>query len=292
MYFADDVLLPLGYHVDSMDASDYEGANIVHDLNLPIPPALRERYDLVWDGATLEHVFNFPVAIFNAMHMVKVGGHLLLETPTNNQCGHGFYQFSPELFFRLLTPQNGFELLRVYLRMNNRFYHVADPIKVHDRVELLSAYGAYLMVHSRKIGATPEQIVIPQQSDYPVQWDAPAKSEGRAKAFLRAHLSPGTITKISFWLNRRRIKGAGRAFRRNAKISNRAFFTPVRQWDARSTDAFPRSPINRHRAGFGFIAPLHLSLTGEVTSRARIPFLVYGFDTVIATENRCRHIRR
>ena len=89
LYFADDVLLPLGYHVDSMDASDYEGANIVHDLNLPIPPALRERYDLVWDGGTLEHIFNFPVAIFNAMHMVKVGGHLLLETPTNNQCGHG-----------------------------------------------------------------------------------------------------------------------------------------------------------------------------------------------------------
>jgi len=70
MYFADDVFLPLSYHVDSMDASDCEGANIVHDLNLPIPHNLREKFDLVWDSGTLQLVFNFPTAILNVLQMV------------------------------------------------------------------------------------------------------------------------------------------------------------------------------------------------------------------------------
>src|SRR4051812_23647278 len=41
----------------SMDVSDYEGAEIVHDLNLPVSKELHERFDLVIDGGTLEHVF-------------------------------------------------------------------------------------------------------------------------------------------------------------------------------------------------------------------------------------------
>ncbi|MDR1149764.1 MAG: class I SAM-dependent methyltransferase, partial [Spirochaetaceae bacterium] len=77
--------------VDSIDYSDYEGASIVHDMNLPVPGHLKEKYDCVWDGGALEHVFNYPTAIKNCMDMVKIGGHLILETPCNNQCGHGFY---------------------------------------------------------------------------------------------------------------------------------------------------------------------------------------------------------
>src|SRR6202171_3135289 len=44
--------------VDSMDASDYEGATVVADMNKAIPEELHEKYDLVYDGGTLEHVFN------------------------------------------------------------------------------------------------------------------------------------------------------------------------------------------------------------------------------------------
>jgi hypothetical protein len=46
--------------------------------------------------------FNFPVALANAMKMAKIGGHFAARTPANNQCGHGFYQFSPGLFYRII----------------------------------------------------------------------------------------------------------------------------------------------------------------------------------------------
>jgi len=67
----------------------------------------------VIDGGTLEHVFNFPVAIKNAMQMVRAGGRLSLSPPANNYFGHGFYQFSPELFYRVLSAEKRVPLERM-----------------------------------------------------------------------------------------------------------------------------------------------------------------------------------
>src|SRR5256885_79003 len=56
--------------VSSLDASNFEGAEFVHDLNKPIRPDWAEHFDVVYDGGTLEHVFNFPVALQSCMEMV------------------------------------------------------------------------------------------------------------------------------------------------------------------------------------------------------------------------------
>jgi hypothetical protein len=50
----------------SIDASGYENATIIHDMNEPAED-LAEQFDLVIDGGSLEHIFNFPVAILNVM---------------------------------------------------------------------------------------------------------------------------------------------------------------------------------------------------------------------------------
>ena len=98
--FADDMFRGLGAKsMDVMDASNYEGANVLHNLNEPIGRELVEKYDCVFDGGSLEHIFNFPMALKNCLEMVKVGGHFITIVPANAQCGHGFYQFSPELFY-------------------------------------------------------------------------------------------------------------------------------------------------------------------------------------------------
>src|SRR5512133_1281518 len=76
--YAESLLKSLGAEVtDSMDASDYEGATVIHDLNLPISNALRSKYTLVIDGGSLEHVFNFPVAIKNCMSLIKKDGYYI-----------------------------------------------------------------------------------------------------------------------------------------------------------------------------------------------------------------------
>jgi hypothetical protein len=175
--------------VEACDASPYEGANVVWDLNQPIPDDWGERYDLVIDGGTLEHVFNFPVAIANCMRWVKVGGHVILITPANNFMGHGFYQFSPELFYRVFSPANGFEVQRMIATVDTggtsrllgttysfedfgRWYEVPDPSTVRSRITLINDKSVLLYVLARKTERRPPLANPPQQSDYLEQWQA------------------------------------------------------------------------------------------------------------------------
>jgi hypothetical protein len=44
--------------VRAIDVSGYEGAEIVHDLNLPIPASLTAIADVIVDGSTLDNTFD------------------------------------------------------------------------------------------------------------------------------------------------------------------------------------------------------------------------------------------
>jgi hypothetical protein len=89
---------------EGMDFSDYEGAEHIFDLNEPtLPTEFHRRYDLVWDGGTLEHVFHVPNALANIAKMLRPGGLVVHSSPCNNWVEHGFYQFSPTLMFDYYT---------------------------------------------------------------------------------------------------------------------------------------------------------------------------------------------
>lgn len=153
---------------DSVDASPYEQATLVHDMNLPWADAPAERYDAVLDYGCLEHVFDFPTAWRNVTERVRVGGHVLHALPSNNLCGHGFYQFSPELFCNLYQPARGWELRAMFFAMKaepRRWWRVANPLQVQRRVNLCNGHEVYLMVLARRL-ADSGPLPAPQQSDY------------------------------------------------------------------------------------------------------------------------------
>jgi hypothetical protein len=186
--FSEPLLRLLGAsEIDSVDASTYEQATIVHDMNEPISEHLKNRYTAVLDGGSLEHVFNFPCAIANCMEMVAVGGHYLAVTPANNLMGHGFYQFSPELFFRVFAPENGFVIQRViaYEALPGAaWYEVVDPARAGGRVKLANSRPTYLFVQARKTAHVRVLSVTPQQSDYAAKWSGQKKKEQRFKIKL------------------------------------------------------------------------------------------------------------
>ena len=161
-------------HTESFDASNYEGASHALDLNQPIPPAYAESFTAVVDSGTLEHVFNFPEAIRNCMQMVKLGGHLVSITNVNNLAGHGFYQFSPELFYRVLSEKNGFTVTRLLVTETSspHWYEVTDPVDARGRVQLRTFRPTYLCVVAQRTTIKPIFSVPPQQSDYVAQWHA------------------------------------------------------------------------------------------------------------------------
>lgn len=194
----------------AMDISPYEGADRLHDLNAPVPEELHGRFDLVLDAGSLEHIFNVPVAMRGYMEMVAVGGHLIIAAPANNYCGHGFYQFSPEFFYRALSPENGFAVDRVQMCENDvEFadlapgmpvpleiagprYGVADAKDVGERVLLQNRRPALVLVQARRTAAVEIFARPPQQSWYEAQWEAGAApaARGRLPGRLGAGLSP------------------------------------------------------------------------------------------------------
>jgi SAM-dependent methyltransferase len=168
--YAESFLSLLGAEVtDSIDASNYEAASIIHDMNTPIPTVHKGKYTTVIDGGSLEHIFNFPVAVKNCMELVKPGGYYLGITPANNFFGHGFYQFSPELYFRIFSPENGFQIEKILFyadQKNAVWYEVSDPNDVKSRVILSNRFPSNLFVLAKKITDTAVFSTIPQQSDY------------------------------------------------------------------------------------------------------------------------------
>lgn len=207
--------------IESVDASSYEQATVVHDLNLPIPERLKGAFSCVLDGGSLEHVFNFPQAIKNCMEMVAEGGHFLGVAPANNWMGHGFYQFSPELYYRVFSERNGYaaEAMMVCETCAGApWYSVADPEQLGRRVEWVNRRPTYLLVQARRLSRADIFQDPPQQSDYAAQWSIgiptqPSLPPPRSFPALR-RLAPEPIKKLLRPLL---------AWRRLGKPDNQAF---------------------------------------------------------------------
>jgi hypothetical protein len=160
--------------IHSIDYSDYEGATHVHDMNAPIPESFKQQYTVVVDSGSLEHIFNFPIAIKNCMEMVCVGGHYIAITPANNFMGHGFYQFSPEVFFSIFLQSNGYELDCVIAfedSPNAEWYLVKSPASANSRVAMINSKPIYLLIVATRISGIEPFHSIPQQRDYTIAWN-------------------------------------------------------------------------------------------------------------------------
>ena len=172
--------------VDSYDYSDYQGATFTYDLNMPTPSNLtgpEYLYDTIIDGGSLEHIFNIPQAFKNISSMCKIGGTIIHALPTNNYCGHGFWQMSPELFFSLYSDANGYAETEVFLAGltdNKNWYKVKKP-KNGIRHVLKNRSQVFALVRTKKVQNFLHDTV--QQSDYVHIWKG-GKSKSNASPLV------------------------------------------------------------------------------------------------------------
>ena len=228
--FADDFFhLLLGSEsVKSIDYSDYEKVDIVHDLNAPVPDDLHGTFDALIDGGSLEHIFDVKQVLTNYMNMTKVGGCLFIVTSVNNLSGHGFYQFSPEFFYRVFGHANGFivneailiesPLLSVETSRHQRCYRVVDPAKVGRRIELITRKPVLIFLQATRISNEVPFREIPLQSDYREKWRSANTAE-----------QPDAIVKPFEYLTameefRSRLREA-----KENSLANERFFEPLRR---------------------------------------------------------------
>lgn len=224
--FAENFFKLLGAsEIVSVDVSDYEAAAVLHDMNTPIPDAMRERFSIVHDGGTLEHVFNVYQALKNCMEMVQLGGHFTQVNEANNYMGHGFWQFSPETIFRAFSAENGYKVEAVFLHENvpgGAWYLVSDPDDVRMRVELCNACPTYILTIAKRIAIKPVFARPPQQSDYVPQWGqmSGALGPGHSRYFAPSpawwRFVPARVKSMKYLLQRMLKKdGIARGFNRS-----------------------------------------------------------------------------
>ena len=108
---ADALFTYLGANtVESIDYSPFEQASIIHDLNKPVPSELHNRFDFIYDGGTIEHIYDVKTTMENIKSMLKVGGIFAGLSVADNCLGHGFYQFSPELYRTVFSEEAGYKI--------------------------------------------------------------------------------------------------------------------------------------------------------------------------------------
>jgi hypothetical protein len=131
------------------------------------------------------------------MEMVKVGGSLLLFTPSNNQLGHGFYQFSPELFYNILSESNGFQvnnMVAIELSPAHRHYKVSNPSDIRARVTLTNSWPVILFVQAERVKKVPLFTQTPQQTDYQAAWKDKGEESLTRQTQVRAQSSDYKIS--------------------------------------------------------------------------------------------------
>jgi hypothetical protein len=149
------------------DISPYENPDFLLDLNKPVKKSLYNNFNNIVDPGTLEHLFNIPQALDNYSKMLKKNGYLVISTTCSNLIDHGFYSFSPTLFFDYFEC-NGFKIIKCYLKeyspylfeLNSSIYEYMDR---GPEIPFISNKAVEVIVFAQKLKDYKKQ-------NFPIQY--------------------------------------------------------------------------------------------------------------------------
>jgi SAM-dependent methyltransferase len=90
-------------------AIDFHGTPAALRIDLNEPTGIEERFDLVINGGTAEHVFDLRQFFRTCHELTRPGGLMVHALPFRGWLEHGFYSFNPTLFWDLAAV-NGYRV--------------------------------------------------------------------------------------------------------------------------------------------------------------------------------------
>lgn len=169
----------LGYEsVDSMDFSEFEGASIIQDLSKDLAEKLNNKFDTIYDGGTIEHIFDLPKAYRNVHRMLKPNGVLIGHSPCNNWINHSFYQINPEMVYGFWEKAMGYKVLHLSLQpllpnFSDRVVTTTNPNETGIRPRLQGDLPNHSPIILNYVVRKPVDIQEERgvyQSDYVEKW--------------------------------------------------------------------------------------------------------------------------
>ena len=149
----------LGISADFLDIHASRGFEIVADLNKPLPSELHGRYDLIYDGGTMEHCFNVGQVMRNILMLGKVGAHIVHINPLNYY-NHGFFNFNPTFYYDFYTQSGN--------RLVSEFYGVHGPV-LNSQLVTLPALRGFRSVPERMTVMVAAQKLVEGEPVWPLQ---------------------------------------------------------------------------------------------------------------------------
>lgn len=163
-----------------LDKFDSDNPALLHDLNEPVPPELEERFGLVFDGGTVEHIFDVRQVMENITRMLKVRGCVVHICSFGMD--HGFYAFSPGFFYDFYAV-NGFDDFECFL-LEVDFSNIASTYtRRHRYIEyrygmsldgLLDGSKEVLVFFAARKLKSNRSITVPTQGIYQRRSKAPS----------------------------------------------------------------------------------------------------------------------
>lgn len=164
----------------ALDVSNFEGADILHDLNYPLPPHLYGIADFIFDGSCLDNIFDVGNAMRSLSRLLRPGGRIVLMEHGTSFQGPGapagaLITFSPEWFFNFFAA-HGYDDCQVYLGIFPLgMFHKSgwlieqwEPFDEHDNpVNATPLCGDFVNIVIAEKGVNnPDDVVVPIQAQY------------------------------------------------------------------------------------------------------------------------------
>jgi SAM-dependent methyltransferase len=167
--FTEALLTAFGYpEMEALDFTAAEGAEHVHDLNLPLPDSLKGQFDLVLDGGTTEHIFHIGTALENCHALLKPGGVMMSFVAADGWFGHGFFQIGPDVPWRYWHHCLGYEVLEAGAQERQgkkEYYKIPDPTGRH-RGGVRTFEGPTMMLYAVRKPEHEKEKTSPVQGHY------------------------------------------------------------------------------------------------------------------------------
>ena len=94
--------------------------DFIHDLNNPFPEKYMNRFNIIVDPGTIEHVFDIKSGLANIVRALKVGGTVIQQVPIYSYNG-GYYNINPNLLNNFYVA-NGFADIKMFIIMWDRYH--------------------------------------------------------------------------------------------------------------------------------------------------------------------------
>lgn len=181
-----------------MDVSDYESADIIHDLNVAVPTSLIDQFDFIIDGGTFDHLVDIRTAFENVVKMLKPGGRVFQWNAASNFTGAAYISFGPDLFYDYYVL-NQFADCKVYVAEVDSFgqpelwdLYEFEGLAQYDHLKSKRIQMAVVLAE-KGISSTYDKIPVQAQYRDAHLWSAYKKGQELFKLSTRKPLVVSSI---------------------------------------------------------------------------------------------------